>query len=76
MGRGEVWSGLEVEFRIARIGPLTDRIFIDECLSAALVAVAKNKGVVADYGPHIGKVGWQDWNIVSFALENNYNSNK
>jgi hypothetical protein len=28
--------------------------------------------VAADYGPHIGKTGWQDWNIVPFALENNY----
>jgi hypothetical protein len=22
--------------------------------------------------PYIGKGGWQDWNIVPFALENNY----
>lgn len=51
---------------------MTDRLFIDECLSAALVAVAKNKGIVAEYGPYIGKGGWQDWNIVPFALENNY----
>lgn len=51
---------------------MTDRLFIDECLSAALVAVAKNKGVIAEYGPYIGKGGWQDWNIVPFALENNY----
>lgn len=51
---------------------MTDRLFIDECLSAALVAVAKGKGVIAEYGPYIGKGGWQDWNIVPFALENNY----
>ena len=51
---------------------LTDRIFIDECLSAALVAVAKNKGIIAVYGPYVGKAGWQDWNIVPFPLENNY----
>jgi len=31
-----------------------DRLFIDECLSAALVAVAKERGIPADYGPH----GW------------------
>jgi hypothetical protein len=33
---------------------LMDRLFIDECLSAALVAVAKERGIPADYGPH----GW------------------
>ncbi|WP_294537311.1 hypothetical protein [uncultured Rhodoblastus sp.] len=49
---------------------MTEKIFIDECLTAALVAVAKNRGIIADYGPHIGKQGWQDWNIVPFALEN------
>ncbi len=51
---------------------MTDKIFVDECLSVALVAVAKNKGIIAEYGPYIGKGGWQDWNIVPFALENNY----
>lgn len=51
---------------------MSDKIFIDECLSAALVSVAKAKGVAADYGPHIGMAGWQDWNIVPFAFENNY----
>lgn len=63
---------MEDEFGTERIWSLTDRIFIDECLSAALVALAKNKGVIAVYGPHVGKAGWQDWNIVPFALENNY----
>jgi predicted nuclease of predicted toxin-antitoxin system len=51
---------------------LIDKLFIDECLSAALVAVAKNRGFIAEYGPYIGKGGWQDWNIVPFALENDY----
>jgi predicted nuclease of predicted toxin-antitoxin system len=51
---------------------LGDRIFIDECLSAALVSVAKDRQVGADYGPHVGKGGWQDWNIIRFALENDY----
>ena len=68
----EFREGLEDGAGTERIGPLIDRIFIDECLSAALVAVAKSKGFTADYGPHIGKVGWQDWNIVAFALQNNY----
>jgi hypothetical protein len=51
---------------------LTDKLFIDECLSAALVAVAKVRGIIADYGPYIGKAGWQDWNIVPFVLANDY----
>jgi predicted nuclease of predicted toxin-antitoxin system len=51
---------------------LSYRIFIDECLSASLVAVAKSRGIVADYGPYIGKQGWQDRNLVDFALANDY----
>src|SRR5262245_35647237 len=49
-----------------------DRFFIDECLSASLAAVAKERGITADYGPHIGMAGWQDWNIAQFAIENDY----
>lgn len=49
-----------------------DRFFIDECLSAQLVAVAKARDLDADFGPHIGKAGWQDWNLTRFALENDY----
>lgn len=49
-----------------------NRLLIDECLSASLVAVAKERGVAADFGPHIGLGGWQDWNIVRFDYENGY----
>ena len=49
-----------------------NRFFIDECLSASLVAVAKERGYPADFGPHIGMGGWQDWNIARFAFENGY----
>lgn len=48
------------------------RFFIDECLSASLAAVAKGRGLLADYGPYLGMAGWQDWNIARFALENSY----
>lgn len=48
------------------------KLFIDECLSAALAAQAKEKGFVADYGPHIGTQSWQDWSIARFALERDY----
>lgn len=51
---------------------MPDKLFIDECLSAALVAVAKSRGIFAEYGPYVGKSGWQDWNIVPFAIENDY----
>ena len=48
------------------------RFFVDECLSAKLAAVAKGRGLQADFGPHIGTAGWQDWNIARFAFENDY----
>ena len=51
---------------------MKDRFLIDECLSGDLVATAKARGYEADYVPHIGKGGWQDWNLVPFAVENNY----
>lgn len=49
-----------------------DRFLIDECLSADLVVVAKARGYDAAYIPHIGKSGWQDWNLVPYAIDNNY----
>ena len=49
-----------------------DRFLIDECLSARLVAIAKERHFDAQFGPHIGKSGWQDWNLAQFAIENDY----
>ena len=51
---------------------MKDRFLIDECLSGELIAAAKALGHEADYVPHIGKGGWQDWNLVSFAITNDY----
>lgn len=51
---------------------MSARFFIDECLSAALVAIAKERGYPAVFGPHLGMGGWQDWNIAKFAVENGY----
>lgn len=48
------------------------RLLIDECLHPGLVAIAKERGIVADFGPHIGKSGWQDHNLVRFAIDNDY----
>lgn len=51
---------------------MNDTILVDECLSVALVAVAKARGLSAVHVVHIGKGGWQDWNLVPFALEHDY----
>jgi hypothetical protein len=57
-----------------RGGPprVKDVFLVDECLSVALVAVAKARGLSAVHVVHIGKGGWQDWNLVPFALEHDY----
>jgi predicted nuclease of predicted toxin-antitoxin system len=52
--------------------PLNVRFLIDECLSVALVAMAKERSCHADHVAYIGKSGWQDWNVASFALANDY----
>jgi hypothetical protein len=51
---------------------VTLRLLIDECLSASLAASAKEHGFHADYAPHLGMGGWQDWNLARFAIENRY----
>ena len=48
------------------------RFLIDECLSVSLVATAKACGHGADHVVHLGKSGWQDWNLVRFAVMNDY----
>jgi predicted nuclease of predicted toxin-antitoxin system len=72
MGGSAIWPRLEDARRPEAVLRLGDKIFIDECLSAALVSVAKDRGIDAVYGPHVGKGGWQDRNIVRFALDNDY----
>jgi predicted nuclease of predicted toxin-antitoxin system len=49
---------------------LSLKFFIDECLTASLVALAKERDLYAVFGPHAGKAGWQDWTIAKFAYEN------
>jgi len=48
------------------------RLLIDECLSQTLVAAAKSRGMEADHVVWLGKRGFQDWNLVPFAIEQNY----
>ncbi len=51
---------------------MSDAILVDECLSVALVAVAKERGISALHVGHIGKSGWQDWNLAPYALDHDY----
>ena len=53
-------------------GALKGRFPIDECLSPALVATAKARNFEADHVTYLGKAGWQDWNLVPFAVANDY----
>jgi hypothetical protein len=51
---------------------VTNKILIDECLTAALVEVARKKGFVADYVTWIGLKGAKDWTIVPHAIDNDF----
>ena len=51
---------------------MQDTLLIDECLSQQLVAVAKERGVLAEHIALIGKAGWQDHSIVRLSLERSY----
>ena len=51
---------------------MRDRFLVDECLSVSLIALAKERGIAADHVGWLGKGGWQDHNLVSFILENDY----
>lgn len=40
------------------------RLLIDECLSTALVPIARQRGHHADHVSHLGLSGRQDWNLM------------
>ena len=44
------------------------RLLIDECLSPALVRLAQTSGHEAYHLAHIGRAGFEDWQIVELAL--------
>lgn len=48
------------------------KLLIDECLSPSLAAIARARGIAAEAVAYIGKEGWQDHSLVSFALDNDY----
>jgi predicted nuclease of predicted toxin-antitoxin system len=49
-----------------------DRILVDECLSVALVGVAKGRGLYATHVVWLGREGTQDWNLVSLISEGGF----
>ncbi|MGH8132693.1 MAG: DUF5615 family PIN-like protein [Steroidobacteraceae bacterium] len=48
------------------------RFLIDECLSVRLVVVAGEAGYEAHHVAHLGKEGWKDWNVASYACEKDF----
>jgi predicted nuclease of predicted toxin-antitoxin system len=46
------------------------RFLIDECLSLDLVGEAHRAGFEAYHAAHVGKAGWEDWNLSAFAAGN------
>ncbi len=48
------------------------RFLIDECLSLDLVSVATEAGYEAYHVVHVGKAGWKDWNVASYAGEGDF----
>jgi len=45
------------------------RLLIDECLSPELARDAQAAGFEAYHLVHLGRAGWQDWNIAGFAVD-------
>lgn len=48
------------------------RLLIDECLSAALVPMARERGHSADHVVHLGLGGRQDWNLIPVIEDGDY----
>ena len=52
--------------------PLNDPLFIDECLSLALVAKAHSRGHNATHVAFMGLRGEKDWDLLPMLLEKNF----
>ena len=48
------------------------RFLIDECLTPTLVADAREAGHEARHVAHVGRAGWQDWNVVRYACAEDF----
>jgi predicted nuclease of predicted toxin-antitoxin system len=48
------------------------KFLIDECLTVELVLDAEQKGYESYHLVRIGKAGWMDWNIVPYAVDNDF----
>ncbi len=51
---------------------MSDPLFIDECLSLALVAKAHSRGHHATHVAFMGRLGEQDWDLMPFLLKENF----
>ena len=48
------------------------RLLIDECLSTALVGVARGRGHPVDHVTYLGLAGRQDWNLIPVIEAGDY----
>ncbi len=48
------------------------RFLIDECLTIDLVTVASRAGYEAQHITRVGKAGWKDWNVATYANQGNF----
>jgi predicted nuclease of predicted toxin-antitoxin system len=48
------------------------RFLIDECLSIDLVLIASHAGHEAQHVARVGKAGWKDWNVASYAADGDF----
>jgi predicted nuclease of predicted toxin-antitoxin system len=48
------------------------KFLIDECLSIDLITVGSQAGHEAQHLARVGKSGWKDWNVASYAVEGGF----
>lgn len=48
------------------------RLLIDECLSTALVGLARDRAYLADHVTHLGLSGRKDWNLIPVIGADDY----
>jgi predicted nuclease of predicted toxin-antitoxin system len=48
------------------------KFLIDECLSAKLVGVCRERGHEATHVVWLGKQGWKDWNLIRHIVDDDY----
>jgi predicted nuclease of predicted toxin-antitoxin system len=48
------------------------RFLIDECLTIDLIRIAAEAGYEAQHVARIGRAGWKDWNVASYAADGDF----